>query len=209
MAMYSFNNIFLNTQPLRDKEAEVKELVKEKTLLLKEKKKILEDVITKINNLEKTYNDCIESKEKLTTDIKQCEVKLDRAKKLTSGLSDEKERWTLEIERLSSLTKYITGNSIIASAMISYGGVFTAEYRQKLQCAWTEALSKRKIDYEENTNLVEFMGKPVTIQQWTMSGLPKDENSIENGIIIEKSRRWPLMIDPQGQANKFIKNMGK
>jgi len=22
-------------------------------------------------------------------------------------------------------------------------------------------------------------------------------------------RRWPLMIDPQTQANKFIKNMGK
>lgn len=42
-----------------------------------------------------------------------------------------------------------------------------------------------------------------------MVGLPKDENSIENGIIIEKGRRWPLMIDPQGQANKFIKSMGK
>lgn len=24
-----------------------------------------------------------------------------------------------------------------------------------------------------------------------------------------ESRRWPLMIDPQTQANKFIKNMGK
>ena len=56
---------------------------------------------------------------------------------------------------------------------------------------------------------MSFLGKPVTIQQWTMAGLPKDENSIENGIIIEKGRRWPLMIDPQGQANKFIKTLGK
>jgi len=24
-----------------------------------------------------------------------------------------------------------------------------------------------------------------------------------------KSRRWPLMIDPQSQANKFIKNLAK
>jgi dynein heavy chain len=30
---------------------------------------------------------------------------------------------------------------------------------------------------------------------------------LENGIIIFKSRRWPLCIDPQGQANKWIKKM--
>ncbi len=32
--------------------------------------------------------------------------------------------------------------------------------------------------------------------------------SIENGIIMSKARRWPLMIDPQGQASKFIKKLG-
>ena len=62
MAMYNFNTIYLNTQPLRDKEAEVKELVKEKTAMLNEKKKILAGVIDKINNLERKYNECIESK---------------------------------------------------------------------------------------------------------------------------------------------------
>lgn len=49
--MYSFNQIYLNTQPLREKEAEVKELVKEKTAMLNEKKKILAAVIEKVKNL--------------------------------------------------------------------------------------------------------------------------------------------------------------
>ena len=55
----------------------------------------------------------------------------------------------------------------------------------------------------------EFLGEPVKIQAWNIAELPKDDNSTENGIIIDKTRRWPLMIDPQNQANKFIKNLSK
>ena len=54
-----------------------------------------------------------------------------------------------------------------------------------------------------------FLGIPVKIQSWNIHGLPKDDTSTENGIIIDKTRRWPLMIDPQTQANKFLKNLGK
>jgi len=32
---------------------------------------------------------------------------------------------------------------------------------------------------------------------------------VENAIIIDKSKRWSLCIDPQTQANKFIKKWGK
>jgi dynein heavy chain len=39
-----------------------------------------------------------------------------------------------------------------------------------------------------------------------MNGLPFDNFSIENALILYNSRRWPLMIDPQGQANKWLKN---
>lgn len=54
-----------------------------------------------------------------------------------------------------------------------------------------------------------FLGQPVEIQKWNLYGLPKDDTSTENGIIITRSKRWPLMIDPQNQANLFIKNLGK
>ena len=45
------------------------------------------------------------------------------------------------------------------------------------------------------------------LRQWNIDGLPSDTFSLENGIIIFRSRRWPLCIDPQGQANKWIKKM--
>lgn len=55
----------------------------------------------------------------------------------------------------------------------------------------------------------EILEDPVQTKTWTASSLPNDNLSIENAIIMFKSRRWPLMIDPQSQANKFIKNLAK
>lgn len=42
-----------------------------------------------------------------------------------------------------------------------------------------------------------------------MNGLPSDSVSTDNSIYCMKGNRWPLMIDPQFQANKWIKNMEK
>ena len=38
-------------------------------------------------------------------------------------------------------------------------------------------------------------------------GLPADAFSTENGVIVTRGTRWPLMIDPQEQANRWIRNM--
>jgi dynein heavy chain len=46
---------------------------------------------------------------------------------------------------------------------------------------------------------------PLTIREWNYAGLPADDLSIDNAIITIRSRRWPLLIDPQMQANKWIK----
>jgi len=45
--------------------------------------------------------------------------------------------------------------------------------------------------------MAKFLGNQLKIQQWNIYGLPADNTSIENGIMIDTSRRWPLCIDPQ------------
>jgi len=43
------------------------------------------------------------------------------------------------------------------------------------------------------------------VLHWHTEGLPQDRHSVENAIIIKNSSKWPLLIDPQGQALQWIK----
>ena len=51
------------------------------------------------------------------------------------------------------------------------------------------------------------LASPVEVRDWNMWGLPTDSVSIDNGILVTRGKRWPLMIDPQNQANAWVKAM--
>ena len=81
------------------------------------------------------------------------------------------------------------------------------EYRSDLVMKWQETMTQLGVPHTKGVSLVSTLGHPVKIRSWQIAGLPKDTLSVENGVIVHFSRRWPLFIDPQGQANKWIKNL--
>ena len=72
---------------------------------------------------------------------------------------------------------------------------------------WLIELRGLEIPHSDNCNLVATLGDPVKIRNWQIAGLPRDTLSVENGVTVQYSQRWPLFIDPQGQANKWIKSL--
>ncbi len=74
-------------------------------------------------------------------------------------------------------------------------------------CAILLQVRTLNIPCSPNYSFAAFLGKPTSVRDWNIQGLPSDAFSTENGVIVTKSNRWPLMVDPQGQAIKWIKNM--
>lgn len=112
---------------------------------------------------------------------------------------------------VSASFRYInlTGDILLSSGTVSYLGAFTVDYRTDCQKEWHVLCQEKKVPCSEDFALTSTLGNQVAIRAWQIAGLPVDSFSTDNGIIVFNSRRWPLMIDPQGQANKWIKNMEK
>lgn len=45
--------------------------------------------------------------------------------------------------------------------------------------------------------------------QWVETGLPQTASSVQNAVIMDLSGKWPLLIDPEEQASRWIRRMYK
>lgn len=65
---------------------------------------------------------------------------------------------------------------------------------------------KVSIPITEGLDVIAMLTDDATTATWNNEGLPSDRMSTENAAILTHCERWPLMIDPQQQGIKWIKN---
>uniref|UniRef100_A0A8C8MKR5 Dynein axonemal heavy chain 12 n=1 Tax=Oncorhynchus tshawytscha TaxID=74940 RepID=A0A8C8MKR5_ONCTS len=177
--------------------------------LLNQKRAELKEVEDRLALLQKTFEEKTEEKAQLEFQVDLCARKLERAEKLIGGLGGEKTRWSKAADDLQNTYDNLTGDVLISAGVIAYLGAFTAAFRQNCAKIWTKLCKSKNIPSSDDFSLSKTLGDPIKIRAWNISGLPTDSFSIDNGVIVSNSRRWPLMIDPQGQANKWVKNSEK
>ena len=64
----------------------------------------------------------------------------------------------------------------------------------------------KKIPCSESFSLNATLEIPVKIRAWNIAGLPVDSFSVDNGIIVDNARRWPLVIDPKCKLDTRYSN---
>lgn len=206
-AMEVYGRIFRVVEPKRRRLHEATALLAEKQATLK----VAQDKLAKVNelmeNLQKQYEDRLQQKANLQAEAEATALKLDRAGKLVSGLAGEKVRWEISAGNLEESMGYLVGDCLIAAAFMSYMGPFLTHYRNEMVLdIWIPAIHELNVPCTPKFSFANFLSKPTAVREWNINGLPADAFSTENGVIVTKGKRWPLMVDPQGQAIKWVKN---
>jgi dynein heavy chain len=176
---------------------------------LKGKQAKLNAVRSKIATLQSNYRNSLQVLEELNAQKETTELQLGRAEKLVNGLKDESVRWGIAIEDLEKQLRDLVGNMLLCAGYVSYVGTFTQNFRDDLLKNWMANLKENNMAFSDDFSIEKQLGDPVLIREWLIKGLPADSLSISNGIIATSSKRWPLIIDPQSQGNKWMKNMEK
>ncbi|CAH1408276.1 unnamed protein product [Nezara viridula] len=209
IAIEKYGKIFKIVAPKKAKLDEAMSSLKAKQAILAEARGKLNQLLELMNNLQKAYDEKMNQKEILRLRAEELENKLDRASKLVEGLLGEKERWENTILELEEAFDLLLGDVLLGTAFVSYVGPFLSSYRDDLVSTWINKAKNMNVPTSPKLNMVTFLVKPPVVRDWNIQGLPTDNFSIENGIIVTRCGRWPLIIDPQSQAWIWIKNMEK
>uniref|UniRef100_A0AAY4ATZ8 Dynein, axonemal, heavy chain 5 n=1 Tax=Denticeps clupeoides TaxID=299321 RepID=A0AAY4ATZ8_9TELE len=156
----------------------------------------LDDKQKELDAAQALYIAAMREKQSLLDDAEACRRKMSNAMALINGLGEEK-------------IKHLVGDVLLATGFLSYAGPFNQEYRNLLLQQWRKEMSVNRIPYSDNLNVISMLVDNTTIGEWNLQGLPNDDLSIQNGIIVTKASRYPLLIDPQGQGKIWIKNREK
>jgi len=161
----------------------------------------------KLQELQASLKKNTDEMEAYKADLEQLQAKIERGEKLVTGLADEKTRWEASLVTLDQQFYNLVGDAALSAAFMSLCGPFPADYREDLTLLWLKKVRELDLPHDPQYEFCDFLGSQAAIKRWRMDGLPIDQFSTENGVCITKGERWALNIDPQTQANSWIKKM--
>ncbi|KAM8945402.1 dynein axonemal heavy chain 14 [Pelodytes ibericus] len=207
LALEHYHQVQKVVEPKQRRLLEAKEALSLAQERLKQKQRGLSMVEAHQQSLQKQYSESVSEKELLAHRKQLTAERLRMAAVMITALDDEKVRWRESVERLDLRLRGIVGNILVSAAFIVYGGVFTAEYRTALVEKWLDLCKTYQIPVSEDFSISRAMASSNEVRRWQNEGLPPDPYSTENAILVKNGQRWPLLIDPTGQAYKWICQM--
>ena len=172
-----------------------------------QKLQVCQDVLDKLKD---DFEAQMANKKAIEEGAANTRKKMEQATALIDGLAGERQRWTDDSQKFEDTKRRLVGDVALGCAFVSYCGPFNQDFRSYLiNDKFTMDCISKAVPVTKGLDVIPFLADIGTIGDWNMTGLPTDPLSIQNGILVTNSSRYPLLIDPQAQAISWISNKEK
>lgn len=206
IAQIKYSEILVSIGPLR---AEVKELEDTGDKIKKESAEniiLVEELETSIALYKEEYAVLISETQVLKVEMEKVKGRVERSMRLIGNLSAESVRWDGAIAGFEKEMGTIVGDVLVGAAFLAYAGFFDQAYREALIFNWLGHLEASGILFKDGLSVPDYLGSAEDRLGWHANELPVDGLCVENAIMIQQHIRYPLIIDPSGQATQFLMN---
>lgn len=206
VAQINYADMLKRVEPLRNELKSLESEAEENKQKAEEMERIINQLEKSIASYKEEYANLVSQAQAIKADLASVEAKVDRSIALLKSLSSERKRWEATSETFKNQMATIAGDVLLASAFLAYAGYYDQQYRHNLFNYWCTHLQQAGILFRADLARTEYLSTADERLRWQANALPSDDLCTENAIMLKRFNRYPLIIDPSGQATEFILN---
>ncbi|KAM3616882.1 uncharacterized protein V6R79_025341 [Siganus canaliculatus] len=159
----------------------------------------LNSVGAKVNELKEKFQCHTTEAAKLEAEVTKAQDTITAAQKLISQLDGEHTRWNAQMSEIKNELDTLPMRAMLAAAFITYLSAAPEDRRRHCLETWMAQSGLQKFD------LRSFLCSESEQLIWKSEGLPSDDLSMENALVILQSVACPFLIDPSSRATEWLR----
>ena len=199
VANIRFSYVLEKIGPLEKEQAGLQQNLDKSEVKLEKLGKALTALDQKVKNMRDRFELLTTEAAKLKIELEKEEETIVAAENLVGKLEGEHKRWSDQVGSLTEELEQLPRRTILAAGFISYLGQAPEDERRLMLSDWLQFVGLESFD------LRQFLSSESEQLVWKGEGLPSDELSMENALVILQGEQCPFLVDPSQRATEWLK----
>ena len=161
----------------------------------------LEALDKKVADMRVRFEQCTTEAAKLRLEVEKQEETIAAAENLVGKLEGEHRRWADQVKQLNEEVQELPKQALLAAAAITYLSQAPEDERREKMRQWVSLVGLQGSGFD----LRRFLSSESEQLVWRGEGLPSDDLSVENALVILQGGECPLLLDPSQRATEWLK----
>uniref|UniRef100_A0A8C4HFM7 Cytoplasmic dynein 2 heavy chain 1 n=1 Tax=Dicentrarchus labrax TaxID=13489 RepID=A0A8C4HFM7_DICLA len=198
-ANVQYSHVIERIEPLEREQAGLLENLRKTESRKNKLEDQLNSVGAKVNELKEKFQCHTSEAAKLEAEVTKAQETITAAQQLISQLDGEHTRWNAQVmSEIKNELDTLPMRAMLAAAFITYLSAAPEDRRRHCLETWMAQSGLQKFD------LRSFLCSESEQLVWKSQGLPSDDLSMENALVILQSVACPFLIDPSSRATEWL-----